>query len=184
MHSNRTAFTLIELLVVIAIIAILLSLMAPALTAARLQARASVCESNLHQLAVLHEDYRASHKGAVPASREDLSENKADWLCPGALAFGRGLQTDPTEAPTYRSYKLPVIQWPYSAMTWGAKLDNTAPGLATVLYEIEDHNHGGKNKTRGQLIYWIRGFKHDAYVDGSVKRKYGPLSNTLDCRAV
>ena len=54
---NKKAFTLIELLVVIAIIALLLSILMPALGKVKKQARALVCRSNLKQLIVAYEAY-------------------------------------------------------------------------------------------------------------------------------
>jgi prepilin-type N-terminal cleavage/methylation domain-containing protein len=73
--SNRLrpkrGFTLIELLVVIAIIAILMSILIPAMSRAQKQARAVVCQSNLKQWGAIWVMYTDDNNGNFPTRMAD-----------------------------------------------------------------------------------------------------------------
>lgn len=101
---KRDAFTLVELLVVIGILALLLSLLMPALAGAREAGRATMCASNLRQLAVAVVLYAGDHDGRCPpgAARFDLNlhrwhgtrNNDAEAFDPTRGPLWPYLQTD------------------------------------------------------------------------------------------
>ena len=65
---SKRGFTLIELLVVISIIALLISILLPALSNATRTAQITACSSNLHQTGVGMHAYAADNKDKVAAS--------------------------------------------------------------------------------------------------------------------
>lgn len=77
-QSRRTragAFTLIELLVVISIIALLISILLPALGAARSTAKSIQCLSNLRQYGIALAIYPADYNGVLPLYGERIRGN-------------------------------------------------------------------------------------------------------------
>ena len=76
------AFTLIELLVVIAIIALLLSILMPALTKVKKQAQAAVCLSYVKQWGSIFTMYAQDNRNSFPQNfaGNGLREREAYWM--------------------------------------------------------------------------------------------------------
>ena len=97
--KREKGFTLIELLVVIAIIALLLSIVTPALRKAKEQARLVICGSNQRQIVQSVTVYQADHSQSLPPAiaglqttqfRGQVTTDPADvshWHRPTALSY-------------------------------------------------------------------------------------------------
>ncbi len=81
-EPRRQGFTLIELLVVISIIALLISILLPALSRSRDVARTSRCKVNLRQLGIGSMAYATDHSGVLPRHRSDKSGASGDPVLP------------------------------------------------------------------------------------------------------
>ncbi len=84
----KNKFTLIELLVVIAIIAILVCLLLPVLSNAKMQAHRVICCSNVRQLGIGIQLYAEGFDGEYPAHREeDLGSSSGAQVFDSAYPF-------------------------------------------------------------------------------------------------
>jgi len=88
MNAPRRAFTLIELLVVISIIALLISILLPALTAARRSALYTQCMAQQKQVALGAINYAVEHDGKFPPSSAEHTNIPGRYTHPSQLAYG------------------------------------------------------------------------------------------------
>jgi prepilin-type N-terminal cleavage/methylation domain-containing protein/prepilin-type processing-associated H-X9-DG protein len=94
---RREGFTLVELLVVIAIIAILASVLLPALAQAREKARAAACRSNMHQVALGIVMYADENSDYFPWPGDVDRDLPPDWV------FGGQANTFPRNPDQWRN---------------------------------------------------------------------------------
>ena len=104
--KRKSAFTLVELLVVIGIIALLISILLPALNSARKSAKTIKCLANLRSIGQSIALYSNTYKGSLPYGQWDgigtgpdgafgaLNANSSDWatlLDGAAMNAGQGV---------------------------------------------------------------------------------------------
>jgi prepilin-type N-terminal cleavage/methylation domain-containing protein/prepilin-type processing-associated H-X9-DG protein len=95
-HGRRSAFTLVELLVVIGIIALLISVLLPALSKAKRAANTVACLANLRSIGQALTIYVSENQGYLPGS--GLTTGKGLWV-PFATSAGKPTGASLTSMP-------------------------------------------------------------------------------------
>ena len=116
--AKRNAFTLIELLVVIAIIALLMSIMLPALEKTRNQARNVICKSNLHQWGLIWKLYTEKNEGYF-STGVGIGWERGQWIV--ALRPQWETKSEILRCPMAKKRLAPDIEWggPYNTYIMG-----------------------------------------------------------------
>lgn len=141
--ARRSGFTLVELLVVIGIIALLISILLPALSKARASAKSAMCMSNLRTLGQCYYVYANDNKGKgfiyayVVAPPTGMTSSQQFWFAARNTASGGTQSWDPATGYLTSYYKNPAFLNCPSASDEYQKynlLGPVAPPLTTYAY--------------------------------------------------
>ncbi|MFO0967311.1 MAG: DUF1559 domain-containing protein [Gemmataceae bacterium] len=138
---SRRAFTLIELLVVIAIIAILISLLVPAVQKVREAAARTQCANNLKQVGLAAHTYHDAYK-RFPSGINLPIASTSGAVSPSNALYKNGIIGNPPIPGQY-------ISWPEALLPF-IEQDNLKKSLD--LTQREYANCNGPNSTGAQVI--------------------------------
>ena len=158
MKHCKQAFTLIELLVVICIIAILASMLLPALQSARESASTATCISNLGQFSKAYQMYATSYNDYMPALTDGQSGSSCTWEKALIAALGQ----DPDKnSPVKNSFFCDADASSETASVGGNKKSYSLNNLKDAVHPRIPNTLGpsGKLATKDGNLGYISGNK-------------------------
>jgi prepilin-type N-terminal cleavage/methylation domain-containing protein/prepilin-type processing-associated H-X9-DG protein len=120
MFKKQLIFTLVELLVVIAIIAILASMLLPALNKAREKAKSTFCVNNNKQIGTAVMSCVSDNDGWIPIGYQNGSQEKAGPVDVGFRALRRGkyMTAKQWDCPADQTRGVSAANWPGDGGVW------------------------------------------------------------------
>lgn len=165
LNANRSyGFTLIELLVTIAIIALLLSILLPALAQARRQAKVVAVQAELYSITLALETYALDNQEHYPPTRADCSWNaRAHWFAlPAELAGGNYLPLAQDNGITFAGVEDRFnLGYTYKYIKVGTRLDYTGSPSTQWLWipggfpNADDGTLTGYTDPKSSPVTWV-----------------------------
>lgn len=159
--KNKKGFTLIELLVVIAIIALLLSIIMPALGKAKSYAEEIICKNNLHQYQLVTEMYTTENNDLLPVPQESIFTKDSVFTAAGETNKSCRWHNPNFDLDAHPEFGGPL--WPY-LQTGDVSV---CPVFRRLAKKMEDTHKSHDGSDTGAITYSLS-------MNGNLQNLVGP----------